>query len=141
MSLSIAHPRSIELRCGTVHTASKSLSANRSAMTLPKVSLQISAANEPLLGRVPTQDEHGKPLGDLMVLMPGLRDKSRIEINRTIQDIHDVLGRFSTTVVFAELLISRNLLWVSVRPTPGIRVAVAASLRDKIPEAKLVSHL
>lgn len=76
-----------------------------------------------------------------MVLMPGLRDKSRIQINHTVQDIHDVLDGFSNAVVFAELVITRNILWISVRPLRGIRVAVTNALREKIPEAKLVSHL
>lgn len=110
-------------------------------MTLPKVTLQINAANEPLLDRVPTRDEHGKPLGDLMVLVPGLRDKSQVQINRTIQQIHAVLEGFSGTVVFAEFNLMRNTLWISVRPIRGIRVKIANALREIVPEAKLVSHL
>ena len=139
--LSIAHVHIIAVRCHKVQAASILPRTQRSAMTLPKVSLQINAADEPLLNRVPTRDEHGKPLGDLMVLLPGLRDKSRHQITRTVQDIRDVLDAFSSNVVFAELVITRNILWISVRPLRGIRVTVANALREKIPEAKLVSHL
>ncbi|MDA0823732.1 MAG: hypothetical protein O3C28_15135 [Proteobacteria bacterium] len=109
-------------------------------MTLPKVTLRISAADEPLLNRVPTRDEHGKALSDLMVLVPGLREKPNFQLNQTIQDVHNVLERFATDVVFAEIIITRNMLWVSVRPTPGIRVAIASALRERVPEAKLVAH-
>jgi hypothetical protein len=110
-------------------------------MTLPRTVLQINAANEPLLNHVPTHDEWGKPLDDLILLVPGLRDKSSIQINRTIQDIYAVLEMFSDTVVFAEFNVMRNMLWISVRPMRGKRVAIATALRERVPEAKLVSHL
>lgn len=94
-----------------------------------------------MLERVPTRDECGRPLGDLMMLLPGLRGKSRFHITQTIQSIHDVLAGFHNAVVFAEFNVKTNLLWISVRPTRGIRVAVASAIRDRVPEAKLVSHL
>jgi len=110
-------------------------------MTLPKISVQFEPAAEPLLNRVPTRDEFGKPLSDLMILLPGLRDKPRIQISLAIQEIHEVLAGFPDAVVFAEFNVKTNLLWVSVRPLRGIRAAIAGAIRNKVPEAKLVSHL
>jgi hypothetical protein len=110
-------------------------------MTLPRISVQFGPAAEPLLERVPTRDEFGKPLSDLMMLLPGLRDQSRQHINGAIQDVHDVLDGFPDAVVFAEFNVKRNMLWISVRPVHGIRTAIATAIRERVPEAKLVSHL
>jgi hypothetical protein len=48
---------------------------------------------------------------------------------------------FSDTIVFAEFNVMRNMLWTSVRPMRGKRVAIATALRERVPKAKLVSHL
>ena len=85
-------------------------------MALPKISIQFEAATEPLLERVPSCDEFGKPLSDLMILLPGMRDKPKPHITRAIQDIQAVLVGFPEAVVFPEFNVQRNLLWVSVRP-------------------------
>ena len=109
-------------------------------MAIPKISIQFESAAEPLLNRVPTCDEFGKPLSDLMVLLPGFRDKPKFKITRAIQDVRAVLSSFPEAVVFAEFNVPRNLLWVSVRPIRGIRASIANAIRQKVPEAKLVSH-
>jgi hypothetical protein len=110
-------------------------------MTLPRISLRFEPATEPLLDRVPTRDEFGKPLSDLMMLLPGLRDKPRLHITRTINEVHETLAQFPDAVVFAEFNVKSNMLWVSVRPISGIRAAIASAIRESVPEAKLVSHL
>ena len=96
---------------------------------------------EPLHKRVPTHDENGKTLSDFMILIPKLRDKPRHTLKGTVKDIERILVSFSTSVVFAELNLKLNLLWVSVRPRPGISYEVAAALQACIPEARLVSHI
>lgn len=108
---------------------------------LPKVTLQITPGDEPLLGRVPTHDESGKALSDLILLVPGFRDRSLAEINHALQEVYKVLEGYSGDVIFAEFNIKRNLLWVTVRPVRGIRVAIANAVRAKLPEAKLISHM
>ena len=96
---------------------------------------------EPLLDRVPKVDEHGKPLGDLLMILPGLGRRSSTEIARVSQALHGALAQFGDAVVFAELNLDRNQLWVSVRPLTGIRAAVATAVRAELPDAKLIAHL
>lgn len=96
---------------------------------------------EPLHKRVPTHDENGRTLSDFMVLIPKLRDKPGHLLKETVGDIERVLVSFNKSVVFAELNLKLNLLWVSVRPRPGISHEVVNALRECIPEAKLVSHI
>jgi len=110
-------------------------------MNKPRLSLSILDASEPLRKRAPALDEHGKPLSDFMVIFPGLRKKSSARIQQTTREIHRVLTRYGDTVVFAELNLAINLLWVSIRPVAGIRFAIAEDLRSTIPSARLVSHL
>ncbi len=111
-------------------------------MSLPRVTLlPILDASEPLRKRAPAVDENGRPLSDFMVIIPGLRKKSQARIQQTLKEIHRILGCFGDTVVFAELNLKLNLLWVSIRPVAGIRLEITEALRLSIPNARLVSHL
>jgi len=110
-------------------------------MDVPRTTLSIHDASEPLRKRAPTVDEHGKPLTDFMVIIPGLRKKPQPHIQRTIGELHRVLARFSGTVVFAEFNLALNLLWVSTRQAHGMRDEIAMAIRSTIPAARLVSHI
>lgn len=110
-------------------------------MNLPKRSIRFEDAREPLRLRVPTHDEDGRPLSDFMVLVPGLRDKPRHHIDAAIHDMHLVLSHYRHAVVFAEFNLRLNLLWVSIRPIQGIRFAITGAIQERVPEARLVSHI
>jgi len=111
-------------------------------MDLPRVSLfpMIEAA-EPLRKRAPAVDENGRALSDFMVIIPGLRKRPDMTIQRTMYDIHRILSGFGDKVVFAEFNVALNLLWVSIRPVTGMRDEIARALRNSIPDARLVSHI
>jgi len=111
-------------------------------MNLPRVTLlPLLDASEPLRKRAPIFDENGKPLSDFMVVIPGLRKKSQLRIQQTMKEIHGTLARFGDAVVFAELNLKLNLLWVSIRPVAGIRFEITEALRQSIPNARLISHM
>lgn len=110
-------------------------------MSLPRVTIAWEQAAEPLRMRAPSHDENGRPLGDFMMLIPGLRDKPRHLIDTTIQDVHIALAHYSHAVVFAEFNLRLNLLWVSVRSIQGIRLEIAAAIQRLVPGAKLISHV
>ncbi len=113
-----------------------------SCMNLPRVTLlPLLDASEPLRKRAPVFDENGRPLSDFMVVIPGLRKKSQLRIQQTLKEIHGTLARFGDTVVFAELNLKLNLLWVSIRPVAGIRFEITEALRQSIPNARLISHM
>ena len=48
---------------------------------------------------------------------------------------------YQDTVVFAEFNLKLNLLWVSIRPVQGIRYEITGAIQERVPEARLVSHL
>jgi hypothetical protein len=96
---------------------------------------------EPLRKRAPAFDEHGKALSDFMVLFPGLVSKPQHHIQSTIEHIQKVFAEYGQAVVFAELNLKLSLLWISVKPIPGIRFQICESLRAVIPEARIVSHI
>ncbi len=104
------------------------------------VSPQLIPA-EPLRKRAPTIDEHGRALSDFMVLFPGLVKKPQHLIQATIEHIQTVFANYAHVVVFAELNLKLSLLWISVKPVPGIRFEITGALRVLIPEARLVSHI
>ncbi len=101
-------------------------------------SLPLEAA-QPLHERVPTQDERGRPLSDFMMLFPGLRELAKPDLIEKANVIQSVLREFKD-VVFADLNIQLNLLWVSVRPTPGVILDIATCMKFHVPEARLVGH-
>ena len=94
-----------------------------------------------LLDRVPTVDECGKPLGDMLVILPRLREKTSHEVTLTARGLDRALSQFSGQIMFAELNVNRNTLWVSMRPTKGIRACIASAIRLEVPDAKLIGHL
>jgi len=111
-------------------------------MNLPKISLfPLLDSAEPLSKRAPAVDENGKALSDFMMIIPGLRDKPRQLIQQTMTEIHAALSCFQHAVVFAELNLKLNLLWVSIRPLHGIRCEIADTVRLRVPDARLVSHI
>jgi len=110
-------------------------------MTLPRLSVRFDASAEPLRKRAPSHDEHGRPLCDFMMLIPGLRDQPKHVIDNTIQDMHIVLTHYSHAVVFAEFNLKLNLLWVSIRSIQGVRLEIANAIQEQVSGAKLVSHV
>lgn len=98
-----------------------------------------SQPGEPLWRIVPTRDEHGHLLTDFMMLIPRLKEKSAREVERTVDHIRTILTLHSE-VVFADLNLAINLLWVSLRPKRGAMAEIAAAIRLLVPEAVLVGN-
>ena len=93
----------------------------------------------PLWQLAPTHDAGGHLLTDFMMLIPRLRTWPLIEIERASRDIQAVLA-LHQDVVFADLNLRLNLLWVSLRPRPGAISELVAAIRLRVPEAVLVAH-
>ena len=104
-----------------------------------KCSISLSPA-EPLWKRVPTHNEEGQMLGDLMILIPKLKEKPQKIIQNIIRELEIALHYHQKDIVFADLNINLNLLWISVQPVPGIRNRIAESVHERVPGSKLVSH-
>jgi len=102
------------------------------------IALSIEA-NQPLHLRVPARDENGRSLSDFMIILPGLRDRPGREFAASLARLQTVLVSFSE-VVFVDLNVPLNLLWVSVRPRPGVILELFNSVKLHLPDAKLVGH-
>lgn len=96
-------------------------------------------SGQPLWRIVPTRDENGRLLTDFMMLIPRLKEKSLAEVERTSGYIRSVLTLHSE-VVFADLNLALNLLWVSLRPKHGAMAEISAAIRLLVPEAVLVAN-
>ena len=90
---------------------------------------------EPLWKRAPQRDECGRGFGDFMMVFPGLRRKPAHGVRRIIDDIEPILIRYRHAVVFADLNLRLNVLWVTVRPLPGICLELPAAIHRRVPEA------
>lgn len=95
--------------------------------------------NRPLHERVPTRDEAGRPLTDFMLILPGLREQPKAQFSQVMAQLQAVLVQ-SHEVVFADLNIPLNLLWISARARPGVILELFAAVKMQLPEAKLVGH-
>lgn len=94
---------------------------------------------QPLYQRVPTHDEEGRMLSDFMMLLPGLRNCPQAQFAEVLARVQAVLGQFHE-VVFVDLNVPLNLLWVSVRAKPGIILDIACAVKFQVPEALLVAQ-
>ena len=102
-------------------------------------SLSLEPA-EPLWRRAPARDTDGGPLSDFMMIIPELRDQPVLRQRRTVDRIQQVLAAYAPVVVFADLNLKLNVLWVTVRPRPGICAELPAAIFACVPEARLVAY-
>ena len=94
----------------------------------------------PLWKRVPLRDEDGQRLNDFMMLIPGLGRRPAARLESTLAELQAVLGHYGDFVVFADLNLKLNLLWISLKPAPGIGLELAAAVKQRVPEAMLVAN-
>ncbi len=104
-----------------------------------KLAADISPA-EPLWKRAPTHDDEGGLLSDFMMIIPRLSKRPVDYIQNTLREIETVLKAYEHVVVFADMNLKLNTLWVSVRPVPGICLELPAAVKTCVPEALLVAH-
>lgn len=109
-------------------------------MTTSNIKLtQALEPSEPLWKRAPTHHD-GRPVSDFMMLIPRLKRGTELQIQDTIDSIQSVLQYYHKAVLFADLNIKLNLLWVSVKPIPGICLELPAAIQLCVPDAKLVGQ-
>ncbi len=104
------------------------------------LSIDMSPA-EPLWKIAPTRDENGNRVSDFLMIIPKLRQKPEIHIKRTLNDIDRALQQFKTDIVFANMDMKLNTLWVSFRSEPGLFMKIAAAIKLHVPEAVLVGDM
>ncbi len=102
-----------------------------------KLSINISPA-EPLWKLAPTRDSEGGPVSDLLMIIPKLKTKPEQHIKDTLANIEFALKQFSNEVLFANVDMKLNTLWVSFKAVPGVYGDIVSTLRANIPEAVLV---
>lgn len=109
---------------------------------LPKIrshgQFALHKNSEPLYDRAPTLDENGKPYADFMMLIPKLNRVAPVELKQKMAAIQAALLAHPE-IVFADLNMRINVLWVSFRPRRGLIEQVALDIQQGIPEAKLIS--
>ena len=101
-----------------------------------KCSMEL-LSSKPLYERVPTRDEEGNTLGDFMMLFPGLRDMNKNAQGERVNILAEILSQYKE-VVYVDLNVPLNLLWVSIRHRPGLVLELSTYINLRIPEAKLV---
>lgn len=94
----------------------------------------------PLWRRVPTRDLEGRRLSDFMMLIPKLRHRPAHQLQATLNKLQEIFEHYADVIVFADLNLKLNVLWVSVKPRPGICLELPALIHAHIPEAKLVAQ-
>lgn len=94
---------------------------------------------EPLHRRAPARDSAGRPYNDFMMLIPGLKARPQATLQSVVRELEFTLSRFGDLVVFADLNLRLNVLWVTLKPGRNLALEVAAAIHARVPEAKLVA--
>jgi hypothetical protein len=97
-------------------------------------------AAEPLWQRAPTRDNTGQRLSDFMMLIPKLGRRSQLHIRQTLAHLQAVINDYQQAIVFVDLNLKLNVLWVSVKPIPGICLELPTAIKARVPEAVLVAQ-
>ena len=95
---------------------------------------------EPLWRRAPTHDNQGQRLSDFMMLIPKLGRRPPHYIKQTLCNLQEVINYYHQVIVFVDLNLKLNVLWVSVKPKPGICLELPAAIKSRVPEALLVAQ-
>lgn len=109
---------------------------------MPSYSLldQTILPGEPMWSRVPTRDEQGRSLHDFMMLIPRVGRWPELRRQQALQRLSSVMAEFEEQVVFADLNLRLNLLWISMRPHADGCTPLVAAIRLQVPEAVLVAN-
>ncbi|VAW53678.1 hypothetical protein MNBD_GAMMA05-1190 [hydrothermal vent metagenome] len=102
-----------------------------------KLSIGLTPA-EPLYKLAPTRDENGGPVSDLLMIIPKLKTKPEQYIKDTLANIEFALKQFSNEVLFANVDMKLNTLWVSFKAVPGVYGQIVSTLKTNVPEAVIV---
>jgi len=102
-----------------------------------KLSIGLEPA-EPLYKLAPTRDENGGPVSDLLMIIPKLKTKPEPYIKDTLANIEFALKQFSDEVLFANVDMKLNTLWVSFKAVPGVYGQIVSTLKTNVPEAVIV---
>ena len=105
-----------------------------------KLSVCINPA-EPLWKLAPTRDENGGPVSDLLMIIPKLKTKPEIYIKDTLANIDFALKQYSNEILFANVDMKLNTLWVSFKAVPGVYADLVSTLKKNVPEAVLVGDM
>ena len=95
------------------------------------LSIDMSPA-EPLWKIAPTRDENGDRVSDFLMIIPKLKQKPEMHIKRTLNDIDRALKQFKTDIVFANMDMKLNTLWVSFKSEPGLFMKIASAIRVRV---------
>lgn len=102
-----------------------------------KLSVDITPAT-PLWKLAPTRDEDGGPVSDLLIIIPKLKTRPERYIKDTLANIEFALKQFSNEILFANMDMKLNTLWVSFKAVPGVYSGIVAALINNVPDAVLV---
>jgi hypothetical protein len=102
-----------------------------------KLSIDLTPA-EPLWKLAPTRDENGGPVSDVLMIIPKLKTRSERHIKDTLANIEFALKQYNNEILFANMDMKLNTLWVSFKAVPGVYVDIVATLKTNVPEAVLV---
>lgn len=102
-----------------------------------KLSVDVSPA-QPLWKLAPTRDENGGPVSDVLIIIPKLKSRPEQYIKDTLANIEFALKQYSDEILFANLDMKLNTLWVSFKAIPGVYVDIVSTLKTNVPEAVLV---
>ncbi len=105
-----------------------------------KLSVDLAPA-EPLWKLAPTRDEKGGPVSDVLMIIPKLKTKPEQHIKDTLANIEFALKQFNNEILFANLDMKLNTLWVSFKAVPGIYTEIISTLKTNVPEAVLVGDM
>lgn len=104
------------------------------------LSMDLTPA-EPLWKVAPTRDEDGNRSSDLLMIIPKLKTRPKHYIQNTLSEIEIALKYYKHLILFANVNLKLNTLWVSFKSQPGLFTEITTSLKLHVPEAVVVGDM
>ncbi len=92
----------------------------------------------PLWRRAPSHDDHGRLASDVLMLIPRLSQAPVVRQEAVCRQLCAALDERVEDVLYADFNQRLNLLWVSVRTSPGCVRDTVRAVRERVPEALVI---
>ncbi|MGB0713148.1 MAG: hypothetical protein ACPGUC_06260 [Gammaproteobacteria bacterium] len=96
--------------------------------------------SDPLWKRAPTEDANGRMAADFMMLIPKLNRRLPADREACIRTLDLVMRAHDDRIIFADLNLGLNLLWISFRPADGVIADIVDDIQRHVPSALLIAN-
>ena len=93
----------------------------------------------PLWERAPARDKKGQPYSDFIMLIPSFKNDLETVRQAKRLILHRLLQEYQHVIVYVDLNEKLGLLWISIKPVPGVIRVISHRIQQELTDARIIS--